>query len=82
MQTKCEYETINGKCAKKTRKKEETKFGGGRGRGGAGRLGTRWEDSYGKIYDKKKVFHWDNAKNLTISSRSLLFFYIFVYPVA
>lgn len=23
---------------------------------GRGRVGTRWEDSYGKIYDKKKVF--------------------------
>lgn len=76
MQTKCEYETINGKCAKKKRPNS------GEVVAGAGRVGTRWEDSYGKIYDKKKVFHWDNAKNLTISSRSLLFFYIFVYPVA
>lgn len=42
----------------KMRKKDEKKKRENSGKvvARAGRVGTRWEDSYGKIYDKKKVF--------------------------
>lgn len=45
------------KMRKKDKKKRKRENSGGVVAGtGRGRVGTRWEDSYGKIYDKKKVF--------------------------
>lgn len=56
MQTKCEYVTINGKCAKKTRKKKRPNSGevvAGAGRGGEELAGKTARE---KSMTRKKFF--------------------------
>lgn len=66
---------------RKKDKKRKREFGGGRGRNGARAARNSLGRQLWKNLWQEKSFHWHNAKNLTISSRSLLFFYIFAYPV-